>query len=187
MRLENSFEVEAPPEQAWDLLMDVPRVVPCMPGATLDEAVDDSNWKATMQVKLGPIGLTFATDISRQTVDEESRSVTLDANARDVKNRGRASAKVQSTLVPLDGRTRVDIVTDLTLTGTVAQYGRGMVQDISSQMVDSFAKCLQSQLAAEPEEAERAVAAQARPVSGLSLFFRSVRRSLARLFRRRSA
>jgi uncharacterized protein len=188
MRLENSFEVDAPPEAAWDLLMDIPRVVPCMPGATLDETVDDSHWKATMQVKLGPIGLTFATDVSRDEADEAGRSVKLAAQAREVKNRGRANATIQSSLAPLDGgRTHVDIVTDLSLSGTVAQYGRGMIQDISSQMVTSFAECLRAQLGTSEETAREAVAAQARPVSGMALFLGSLRRKVARIFGRRSA
>ena len=71
MRLENSFEVPASPEAAWALLMDVPRIIPCMPGATLDEAVDDENWKATMAVKLGPISLSFKTDVKREQSDED--------------------------------------------------------------------------------------------------------------------
>ena len=92
MRIENTFTVAAPAEAAWDLLMDVPRVIPCMPGATLDEVVDESHWKATMQVKLGPIGLTFATDVERTETDEAAKRVVLKANARDVRNRGRAEA-----------------------------------------------------------------------------------------------
>ena len=184
MRLENSFEVRASPEAAWDLLMDVPRVVPCMPGATLDEVVDESTWKATMQVKLGPIALTFATDVRREEADEADRRVKLAADAREVRNRGQASATIESTILALDGGSRVDLVTELALSGAVAQYGRGMIQDISSQLVQSFAQCLQSQLTAAPEEAEQAVAAQAKPVSGLSLFFGAVRRSVGRLFGR---
>jgi uncharacterized protein len=168
--------------------MDIPRVVPCMPGATLDETVDDSHWKATMQVKLGPIGLTFATDVSRDEVDEPGKMVKLAAQAREVKNRGRANATIQSSLVLQDGgRTRIDIVTDLALSGTVAQYGRGMIQDISSQMVTSFAECLRAQLGASEEAAQEAVAAQAEPVSGLELFFGSIRRKLAQVFGRRPA
>ena len=186
MKLENSFEVPAPPEVAWQLLMDVPRVVPCMPGATLDEVVDDSNWKATMQVKLGPIGLTFATDVSRQQVDEAARRVTLGAKARETRNRGRASATIESSLAAVNGGTRVDIVTDLSLAGTVAQYGRGMIEDISSQMVTSFAQCLQAQLGESAEAAEQAVAAQAKPISGLSLFFSSLWRRIKGIGRRSS-
>jgi carbon monoxide dehydrogenase subunit G len=186
MRLENSFEVDAPAERAWALLMDVPRVVPCMPGATLDETVDDSHWKATMQVKLGPIALTFATDVERTEADAAARRVKLVANARETRNRGRASATIESTLAQADGSTRVDLVTDLTLSGSVAQYGRGMVEDISSQMVTSFASCLEAQLGESTEEAEAAVAAQSKPISGLSLFFASLVRRIGRLFGRRS-
>ena len=185
MKLENSFTVDAPAEAAWDLLMDVPRIVPCMPGAALDEVVDDSHWKATMQVKVGPIGLTFATDVERTEADEAARRVVLKANARDVRNRGRAEATIESSLAPANGATRIDLVTDLALTGTVAQFGRGLIQDISSQLVTSFAQCLQAQLSAAPEEAEAATAAQAKPVGGLGLFFGAMRRKLARLFGRR--
>jgi uncharacterized protein len=187
VKLENSFQVDAPPEAAWGLLMDVPRIVPCMPGATLDEVVDDSTWKATMQVKLGPIGLVFATDVKREEVDESNRRVKLAANAREKRNRGRANATIESSLAQVDGGTRVDIVTDLSLSGAVAQYGRGMIEDISSQMTASFAQCLQAQLGESAEGAQAAVAAQARPVSGLSLFFGALRRALGRLFGRRSA
>ena len=187
MRLENSFEVDAPAERAWELLMDVPRIVPCMPGATLDETVDDAHWKATMQVKIGPIGLTFATDVERTEADEAARKVTLAANARETRNRGRASATIESGLAPVDGGTRVDIVTELTLSGSVAQYGRGMIEDISTQMVQSFASCLQAQLGESTAEAEAAVAAQAKPISGLSLFFGSLLRKIKRVLGRRSA
>jgi uncharacterized protein len=93
VRIENSFDVPAPPEAAWDLLMDVPRVIPCMPGAKLDKVVDDATWKATMQVKVGPVGLTFATDVKREEVDEAARRVKLAAKAREV--RGTAATRTR--------------------------------------------------------------------------------------------
>jgi hypothetical protein len=93
-------------------------------------------------------------------------------------------ATIESTLTPQNGGTRVDIVTDLTLAGAVAQYGRGLVEDVSSQMVTKFADCLKKQLAASPEEAAAAVEAQSRPVGGLRLGFGALWRSLGRLFRR---
>lgn len=180
MRIENSFDVPASPEAAWELLMDVPRIIPCMPGAKLDEVVADDAWKATMQVKLGPISLTFATNVRREEVDEAERRVKLAADAREVRNRGNAKATIESSLTGNGGATHVDLVTELALTGTVAQYGRGMIEDISSQLVSTFAACIQSQLASEPEEAERAVATQQTPVSGLALFFGALRRALRR-------
>jgi uncharacterized protein len=183
MRLENSFEVPAPPEAAWELLMDVPRVVPCMPGAQLTEVVGESQWKAKIDVKLGPIALAFATDVERTEADEATRRVTLGANARELRGRGGARATVESTLAATDGGTRVDIVTDLALSGAVAQYGRGMVQDVSSQLVNQFADCLQAQLGPSREQAEAAVAESARPVRGVSLGLSAVWRAIVRFFR----
>jgi carbon monoxide dehydrogenase subunit G len=184
MRLENSFEVPAGPEAAWDLLMDMPRVIPCMPGATLDEAVDGSTWKATMQVKLGPISLSFRTDVKREEADVEARRTKLSAQAREARGRGAAQATIESSLAAIDGGTKVDIVTDLSLTGAVAQYGRGIVQDVSSQLVTSFADCLRAQLTAAPAEAEAAAAEQAKPVRGLSLGFGALGRAISRFFGR---
>jgi carbon monoxide dehydrogenase subunit G len=195
MKLENSFEVPAPRQAAWELLMDVPRVVPCMPGATLVETVDDSNWKADMSVKLGPIALAFATDVSRVAADEQAGVVTLSAKAREKRGRGGAQAKIESSLSNISDGTRIDIVTDLTLSGAVAQYGRGIVQDVSAQLVSRFADCLKAQLAASTSGTEEAtsaaaaaVAEQAKPVSGLSLgggaFLRAIGRFFGGLFGR---
>ena len=184
MKLENSFEVPAPPEQAWALLMDVPRIIPCMPGAKLDETIDDAHWKATMAVKLGPISLSFITDVAREEEDVSARRAKLSAKAREARGRGNAQATIESSLTPQNGGTRVDIVTDLQLAGAVAQYGRGLVEDVSSQLVTKFADCLKTQLAASPEEAAAAVEAQSRPVGGLRLGLGALWRSLGRIFRR---
>jgi len=184
VRLENSFEVPAPPEQAWELLLDVPRIVPCMPGAELKETVDDSNWKADVAVKLGPVSLKFATDVKREQVDEAAKRVTLFANGREMRGRGAARATVESSLAATNGGTRVDIVTDLSLSGPAAQYGRGMVADVSSQLVGRFADCLKAQLQATPSEAEAAVTEAGKPVSGLQLGFAAFLNSVRRFFRR---
>jgi len=184
VKLENSFEVPAPPEQAWALLMDVPRIIPCMPGAKLDETVDNSHWKATMAVKLGPISLSFITDVAREEEDESARRAKLSAKAREARGRGNAQATIESTLTPQNGGTRVYIVTDLTLVGAVAQYGRGLVEDVSSRMVTKFADCLKAQLVASPDEAAAAVEAQSHPVGGLRLGFGALLRALGRMFRR---
>ena len=186
MRLENSFEVQAPPEAAWDRLMAVPRVIPCMPGAELTETVDDQHWKASLRVKLGPISLSFATDVAREEAVASSRRAKLSASARETKGRGAGQATIESSLVPVDGGTRVDIVTDLTLSGPVAQYGRGLVEDVSSQLVTRFADCLKAQLtdgvpgSARPEEP----ATRAEPVQGLSLGLAAFGRAITRFFRR---
>jgi len=184
MKLENSFEVPASPEAAWELLLDVPRILPCMPGAELTEVVDDSHWKAKINVKLGPISMTFATDVERTEVDEAARRAVLAARGRELRGRGQARATVVSSLAATNGGTKVDIVTDLTLSGPAAQYGRGIVADVSSQLVGRFADCLRAQLDSEPERAEAAVAQAAEPVSGLRLGLAAVGRSISRFFRR---
>jgi carbon monoxide dehydrogenase subunit G len=185
MRLENSFEVPASKQAAWELLMDVPRVVPCMPGATLTETVGEGHWKAEMAVKLGPISLSFDTDVTREQADEAASQVTLSAKAREKRGRGGAQAQIQSSLADTEGGTRVDIVTELTLSGAVAQYGRGIVQDVSGQLVDRFADCLKAQLAAEtPAQAAAAVAETQKPVHGLRLGLAAIGRSIGRFFGR---
>ena len=191
MKIENSFEVPAATETAWELLMDVPRVIPCMPGTELTEVVDESTWKAKMTVKLGPMSFAFATDVKREALDEHGRRATLSARARELRGRGGGQAAIESTLTPVDGGTRVDIVTELTLSGAVAQYGRGMVEDVSSQLVSRFADCLKGQLTPVAEE-PAAVAAQpapapAAPLSGLPLLLGALRRALVRLVGRRSS
>jgi uncharacterized protein len=184
VRIESSFEVPVAPEQAWDLLMDIPRVIPCMPGATLTETIDDSSWKAKMSVKLGPISLMFDTDVKREEADEAARRARLSARARESRGRGAATATIESSLATLDGGTRVDVATELQLTGAVAQYGRGIVQDVSQQLVQSFADCLKAQLVAAPGEAQAAVTAQAKPVGGLQLGLGAFWRRISRIFRR---
>lgn len=177
MQLENSFEVAASRETAWNLLMDVPRVVPCMPGAQLTETVDDSNWKAKVSVKLGPIALQFAADVARTEVDVAANRVVLKTSARELRGRGGAQATIESRLTELGpSQTRVDVVTDLALSGSVAQYGRGLVQDVAGQMVGKFADCLQKQIVGSEEEARDAVEQASKPVSGLSLGAGAMRR-----------
>jgi uncharacterized protein len=202
LRLENTFEVPAPPERAWELLNDVPRVIPCMPGAELTETVDETHWRATMHVKLGPISLQFATDVERTASDEAARRAVLSAKAREVRGRGAAEATIESSLEPAGTGTRVSIVTDLTLRGTVAQYGRGIVADVSNQLVKRFADCLAAELqgpnghvsegpdpgtvpGSRPEQPSTAEARPVEPVGGLGLAFSALWRRVTGFLRAR--
>jgi carbon monoxide dehydrogenase subunit G len=159
MRIENSFEVPAPPAEAWKLLNDVPRVLPCMPGAELDEIVDDNTYKVTMHVKLGPVALKFKTDVTRAEADDADRRVTLNAKAQELKGRGTAQAVISSQLAEANGGTRVSITTDLTLQGTIAQFGRGIVGDVAQQLTNRFAEGLAAQLETGPPESGAPTAA----------------------------
>jgi carbon monoxide dehydrogenase subunit G len=182
--LESFFDVPVHPDEAWDLLMDVPRVVPCMPGATLTETVDDSSWKARMDVRLGPVALVFATDVHREVADRGAFTAVLVADAKELRGRGAGKARIESSLVPREDGTTVMIRTDLALSGAVAQTGRGLVQAVSAQLVQSFADCLKAQLDGSDEEAAAAVAAQSAPVRGDSLAFRHLAERVKAFFRR---
>jgi carbon monoxide dehydrogenase subunit G len=172
LRLENAFRVPASVEQAWRLLNDVPNVVPCMPGAELTEVVGENAWKTTMHVKLGPIALQFLTDVTREEADEAARRVVLSARAREARGRGGAQARIESTLAEEGGETAVAIVTDLTLQGAVAQYGRGIVGDVAAQLTKQFADCLAGRLTREPDPAPPAPVGK--PVAGLPLLWRAL-------------
>ncbi len=177
MRIENSFEVPAPPERAWELLLDVPRIVPCMPGAELTETVDETRWKARMAVKLGPVSLTFAADVARERVDEAARRVVLSTKARELKGRGGATATIESTLEPAGAGTRVVVVTDLQLSGAAAQFGGPVVKTVAGELTERFASCLQGKLGAEPAAETR----PQKPISGFATLWRAL---LSRLRRR---
>jgi carbon monoxide dehydrogenase subunit G len=180
VKLENSFEVSATPEAAWALLMDVPRVIPCMPGAELIETVDETHWKSRMRVKLGPISLSFLTDVARQEADETDRRVVLATKAREERGRGAASATVESSLSPAEDGTKVTIVTDLALTGMAAQFGRGLIQDVTAQLLEKFASCLEEQLVTEPGSEDAPAPEPPRPVSALALGHAAMGRWLER-------
>lgn len=200
MRLENEFTVQASVEQVWRYLLDVEKVAPCMPGAELTEIVDDRTYKGKATVKVGPVSLAFAGTVMVEERDEENRRVVMKAQGMEQRGKGAATAVVVSRLEPVDGGTRVVLETDLTITGAVAQYGRGMIQDISQRLTGEFARCLQANLAATvpapaaPVPAAEAAApapaavapppAVARPVKGLRLGLWALWRAAVRFFQR---
>lgn len=187
MRLENSFQVPASPERAWALLNDAPRVVPCMPGAELTEVVDENTWKVTMHVKLGPIALQFGTDVRREHADEGARVVRLQAKARELRGRGSAQATIESSLIANEGGTAVTVVTDLNLQGAIAQYGRGIVADVASQLTRRFADSVAGQLreGSDREGKPPADAGEVKPIGGLRLALGAFWRWVLAFLRRR--
>lgn len=186
MRLENAFAVDAPPERAWPVLMDMPVVVSCMPGAELIETVDDSHWRTSLTVKLGLVSLVFDADLERELVDAAAGRMVMTSKARERKGRGGATARVESTMQPEGDGSRVVIITDVNLSGTAAQFGRPVVQDVSRQLTARFAACLQTKLGtAETASSDPAASAELhtvppQPVSGLSLLFRALVSPLTR-------
>jgi uncharacterized protein len=178
MRLANSFTVAAPVERVWALLIDVPAVVPCMPGAELVDTIGDDAWKTKMSVKLGPVQLIFAADVVREVADVDTRHVVLATRARELRGRGGAKAKFTSSLMPSEAGTAVNIVTDLTLSGAAAQFGGPIVSDVTRQLTERFAGCLQARLDDQPASQEATPAVK--PVGGLSLVLKALYRTLFR-------
>lgn len=146
MKLENTFEVPASPAATWELLNDVPGVIPCFPGAELTEIVGPDTFKVTMHVKLGAIGLRFAADVEREVVDRDGWQTTMLASARELKGRGSATAAISSALQPTASGTKVTLTTDLQMKGMLMSTGRGLVGDVANQLVRQFADCLADRL-----------------------------------------
>jgi carbon monoxide dehydrogenase subunit G len=149
MEFDNSFEVPLPPPQAWAVLMDIPRIAPCMPGAELTEVVDPQNFGGKISVRLGPVALTFAGRVLIDSIDDVNHSARVKAQGNDAKGRGGANATATFHIEPAGTGSKVLIHTDLMLSGAVAQYGRGvgMIQATAAQIINQFAGNLRAQLA----------------------------------------
>jgi carbon monoxide dehydrogenase subunit G len=182
LEINNTFNVSLPPPEAWITLMDIEGIAPCMPGALITEVVDEKNFRGRVSVRLGPVSLTFEGTAQFEEIDTSSYRAQVAARGTDPKGRGGAEAKVSFALVADGDGTRVDIHTDLQLSGSVAQYGRGagMIADLASQLVGQFATNLNAQLVAQDGAAapaadrRRDAGAPAQPsavapISGLSL------------------
>jgi uncharacterized protein len=158
--MENEFTVEAPVEQAWETLLDLERITPCLPGAALEEESGDE-YKGTMTIRLGPVTQKYNGTVSFEETDEESRRAVLKADGKDARGQGTASATITSTLSEEDGGTKVHVETDMHLTGRAAQFGRGVQQEVATKLINQFAECLEKEIMGEnireePEQPEAA-------------------------------
>jgi carbon monoxide dehydrogenase subunit G len=166
MKLEQSFTVTAPVEQVWATLVDVERVAPCLPGAEISGQSPDGGYEGTFTVKLGPATAAYRGTLRMESLDEASRTATMSAKGTDKRGQGGASASIVSTMRQEGDETHVDVVTDFTITGRLARFGRGgMIEDISKRLMRDFANCLQASLGAEPAPAAAAESAPMPPSS----------------------
>ena len=165
MKIENSFEVPAPTETVWDYMLDIEKFVPCMPGASLTETIDDTHWKGKLTVKLGPVSLNFAGKVEMSERDDETHRVVLEASGMEQRGKGAAQATVTSNLEPFEGGTRVLVVQDLKISGQAAQFSRGMMQDVSAKLTKKFADCLKANMTIDEQaaSADAPAAAEANP------------------------
>jgi uncharacterized protein len=149
MEFDNSFEVPLPVDEAWKLLMDIRRIAPCLPGAELTEVVDDRTYKGKVGVRLGPVSLAFAGTVKFDEIDDAAHRAKISAQGSDAKGRGAANATAMFHLESVSGGSKVLVHTNLTLSGAVAQYGRGVgiIQVTAAQIITQFANNLKAQFA----------------------------------------
>jgi carbon monoxide dehydrogenase subunit G len=186
VEFDNSFDVPLAPAEAWPLLTDIRRIAPCMPGAEVTEVVDDKTYKGRIAVKLGPVALSFAGVIKFEELDAVNHTARVKAQGSDAKGRGSASAAASFRLEAVPAGSKVLVHTDLALSGSVAQYGRGVgiIQATAAQIMGQFAANLKAQIAAQMPAAPAgqgpaaSLAATppppAAPISGLSLIAKAI-------------
>ena len=143
MKLENEFRVDVPVEEAWRVLLDVERIAPCMPGAQLQE-VEGDEYRGIVKVKVGPITAQYKGVARITESDDANHRAVIRAEGRDTRGQGNASATATAVLQPDGDGTRVNIDSDVTITGKVAQFGRGVIADVSAKLLDQFVACLES-------------------------------------------
>jgi len=193
--IENEFQVPASIDRAWAYLLDVEKIAPCAPGAELTEVVNDHTWKGKINLKLGPIAMSFAGTVTVAERDEANHRVVLKAQGQEQKGKGAANATVTSWLEPAgaDGATIVKMQADITLTGTVAQLSRGLLPDVSARLTNQFADCLRDNLTAgesSPTPASAASPASPRPqqppaaIGGIRLGLYAIVKAIGRFFGR---
>ena len=148
MELSNEFEVPVPIEQAWQILTDIERIAPCLPGAQLQE-VEGEHYRGIVKVKVGPITAQYKGQATMVEKDDGAHRALLQATGRDTRGAGNASANIEAQLTDRGDRTHVSVVTDLTVTGKVAQFGRGVLADVSAKLLDQFVVNLEATVLAE--------------------------------------
>src|SRR6185369_10527746 len=146
MRLDHEFTVPVPAAQAWPVLLDIDRIAPCMPGATITK-VDGDDFEGTVKVKVGPITVTYGGTASFLEKDEAQRIAVIEARGKETRGSGTANARITAQLFDNgDDSTRVAVVTDLSITGKPAQFGRGVMNDVGNKLLGRFADCLAGEL-----------------------------------------
>jgi carbon monoxide dehydrogenase subunit G len=155
--LEHQFRVAAPIDEVWSALLDPQRVAPCMPGATLT-SVDGESFAGTVKVKLGPVALLYKGTGSFESADADSRRAVIKASGKDSRGNGTASATIEVTLSADGGDTVAAVVTELSVTGRPAQFGRGMITEVGGKILDRFAECLAGKLVPAEESPPEPVA-----------------------------
>ena len=185
MLIKNDFEVAEPVEKVWQFFGNIPQVAACLPGAELTEDLGGEKYKGGVAVRMGPVRLQFAGTAEITERDEAAKRVVVQASGAEEKGRGQASMIVTATLTRSGRGTKVGVIQDLQLSGAAAQYGRGMISDVTSVLMRDFSNNLQDRIdRAERGESPEQIAATAAEAKGFTLGLRAALMALSRVFRR---
>ena len=183
MLLKNTFDVPHPVDAVWEFFEDIPQVAACLPGAELTEVIDEDDYKGRVVVGLGPVKLRFNGVAHITERDAAARRLVLDGQGADDKGRGQASLNLVAQLSPTSTGTKVELLQDLDLSGAAAQYGRGMIADVTATLMGQFATNMQQRIGAL-ERGESLDGVQTASASGLAIGLQATRMALMRVFRR---
>jgi|SRR5580698_577806 carbon monoxide dehydrogenase subunit G len=186
MLIKSDFEVAEPVDKVWQFFENIPQVATCLPGAELTEDLGGEHYKGRVSVRMGPVRLQFAGTAEIAERDEAAKRVVVSAAGAEERGRGQASMVVTATLSRSGRGTRVDVTQDLQLSGAAAQYGRGMISDVTTVLMRDFSATMADRISRleRGESAEQIAAATATPARGVTLGLRAARMALARVFRR---
>jgi carbon monoxide dehydrogenase subunit G len=184
MLITSEFQVDQPVDKVWAFFDDIPQVAACLPGAELGEELGDDTYAGSVTVRMGPVKLAFAGTAAIKERDDSAKRIVVDAAGSDERGRGRAAMLLTASLAPAAGGTRVEVVQDLELSGAAAQYGRGMVADVSAVLMRDFAATMAGRITAVEEGRGAEAVETAAPASGFALGLAALRLALARVLRR---
>lgn len=184
MLITKDFEVAQPVEKVWRFFDQIPQVAACLPGAALTDDLGQDRYRGTVAIRMGPVKLAFAGTAHITERDDAAKRIVVDAAGADEKGRGQAAMLVTAQLSPTAGGTRVVVTQDLQLAGAAAQYGRGMISDVTSVLMRDFATNMQHRITAIERGLSPGSAATAAPASGFAIGLQAAKLALLRVFRR---
>ena len=186
MLIKNDFEVAAPVDKVWQFFDNIPQVAACLPGTELTSDLGDDRYEGQVAVRMGPVRLQFAGKAEITERDEAAKRIVVQASGAEVKGRGQASMVVTATLARAGRGTKVGVTQDLQLSGAAAQYGRGMISDVTSVLMRDFSANMADRIdrIERGESPEQVAAAAATPAGGFTLGLRAALMALSRVFRR---
>ena len=185
MLITNEFEVAAPIDKVWRFFNDIPHVAACLPGTELTDDLGDEKYKGRVSIRMGPVRLRFAGTADIAERDDDAKRIVVNAAGADEKGRGQAAMTVTASLTRSRTGTKVGVSQDLQISGAAAQYGRGMISDVTSVLMRDFATNLQDGIARlDRGQSLDSAAPAAKEASGLAVGLQAMRMALRRVFRR---